>query len=83
MIISIFAGYNLQTVIILSRRFDYLNNLFNRTSLVPLSPYNLRPVVLLVLLHADMTLGRKPLPLLGHVVRPNIKLTFKNRVSYI
>jgi hypothetical protein len=30
MIISIFAGYNLQTLIILSRRSDYLNNSINR-----------------------------------------------------
>jgi len=60
MIISIFAGYNLQTVIILSRRFDYLNNLINRTSLVPASSYNQRPAVLL---HTEMTLAGKPLPL--------------------
>jgi hypothetical protein len=70
MIISILAGYNLQTVVILSRRFDYVNNLINRTPSVPLSPYNLRPTVLLVPLHCDMTLTGKPLPLLGHTVWP-------------
>ena len=60
MIISIFAGYHVATS---SRTFVYLNNLINRTSSVPVSPYNLRPAVLLVHLHADMTLAGKPLPL--------------------